>query len=133
MNPLLKRIIALVVGVVVGGLVVGGAEALGHSIYPPPPDINVKDPEDLKGLMEVVPIQAKIMVVVAWFLGAFVGAWTAIRIGGENVLGLWVGAIFAGLSIMTVMSIPHPLWMTACAIVLPFVAAWLAIKVSKRA
>lgn len=132
MNPLLRKILALVAGVVVGALVVGCAEYVGHSIYPPPTGINVKDPEDLKRLMDVVPFQAKLIVVVAWFLGALAGAWTAIRLGGETVLGFGIGGIFAGLSIMTMLSIPHPLWMTACAVVLPFAAAWLAIKISAK-
>lgn len=133
MNPLVRKILALVAGVVIGGLVVGGAESLGHYIYPPPPDFNVKDPEDLKRLIDLIPIQAKLIVVVAWFLGALAGAWVTIRIGREAVLAWGIGGIFAGLSIMTVMSIPHPLWMTACAIILPFVAAWLAIRMSARA
>ena len=130
MNPLLRKLLAIVGGVVVGGTVVALSETVGHSIYPPPVDINVKDPEDLKRLLDVMPLQAKLLVVAAWFLGAFAGAWAAIRIGGENRLGWTIGLVFAVLSIMTVLSIPHPLWMTACAIILPFVAAWLAIRVS---
>ena len=130
MNPLLRKLLAIVGGVVVGGTVVALSETVGHSIYPPPADINVKDPEDLKRLLDVMPLQAKLLVVAAWFLGAFAGAWAAIRIGGENRLGWTIGLVFAALSIMTVLSIPHPLWMTVCAIILPFVAAWLAIRVS---
>ena len=130
MNPLLRKLLAIVGGVVVGGTVVALSETVGHSIYPPPADINVKDPEDLKRLLDVMPLQAKLLVVAAWFLGAFAGAWAAIRIGGENRLGWTIGLVFVVLSIMTVLSIPHPLWMAVCAIILPFVAAWLAIRVS---
>lgn len=133
MSPLVRKLLAIIAGVVVGGIVVALSEAAGHSIYPPPADINLKDPADLQRLMEVMPVQAKILVVLAWFLGAFAGAWTAIRISGMSQTGWIVGLVFAVLSIMTVMSIPHPIWMTACAILLPFAAAWLAIRISLKA
>ena len=131
MSPLVRKLLAIIAGVVVGGIVVALSESAGHSIYPPPADINVKDPADLQRLMEVMPVQAKILVVAAWFLGSFAGAWTAVRISGLSQTGWIVGLIFALLSIMTVVSIPHPIWMTACAILLPFAAALLAIRLSK--
>jgi hypothetical protein len=133
MSPLIRKLLAIIAGVVVGGIVVFLSETAGHSLYPPPSDINVKDPADLQRLMDVMPVQAKILVVAAWFLGAFAGAWTANRISGLSQTGWIVGLIFALLSIMTVISIPHPVWMTACAIILPFAAAWLATRVSSKA
>lgn len=132
MNPLVRKLLAIIAGVVVGGFVVSWSEAAGHSLYPPPSGFNIKDPADLQRLIDVLPIQAKLLIVAAWFLGAFSGAWTAIRISGESRAGWVVGLIFAVLSIMTVVSIPHPIWMTVCAVILPFAAAWLALRLSNN-
>lgn len=132
MSPLVRKLFAIIVGVVVGGLVVFLFEAAGHSLYPPPSDINVKDGADLQRLMEVMPIQAKMLVVIAWFLGALAGAWAAMWISGQSQTGWIVGLVFAVLSIITVASIPHPFWMSACAVILPFAAVWLATRLSKQ-
>lgn len=132
MSPLVRKIIAVIGGIVVGAVVVFAAESVGHGLYPPPTDINLNNPEDMKRLVAAMPVEAKILVVIAWFLGALAGAWTAIKISAMPSLGWTIGLVFALLSLVTVFSIPHPVWMMACALIVPFVAAWIAVRYSGK-
>ena len=125
-NPMVRNIVAVVVGVVLAGILVALVEGAGHILYPPPEGLDVTDPADQARLMEVIPTGAKIAVVVAWFLGALAGAWTAMRIAGSVMPGWIVGLVMVALSVFTTQMFPHPLWMMVSAYVLPLVAVLVA-------
>lgn len=80
-----STILAVVAGVVVAVVIVFVFEAAGHSIWPPPPGLDVSDPEALKALMPSIPIGAKVAVVVAWVAGAF-GGGSLRRVSPSTVL-----------------------------------------------
>ena len=82
-NPVVSRIVGVIAGLVVAMLVVMAAEGAGHAMFPPPEGLDITRPEDQARLMELIPLGAKIAVVVAWFLGALAGAATALA-------GLWL-------------------------------------------
>ena len=73
-NPVVSRIVGVVAGLVVAMLVVMAVEGAGHAMFPPPEGLDITRPEDQAQLMELIPLGAKIAVVVAWFLGALAGA-----------------------------------------------------------
>ena len=125
-NPAVRNLAAVVAGLVVAMLVIGGVEAMGHAIFPPPPGLDLARAEDKARIMEAIPIEAKIAVVVAWFLGSLAGASTAIAIA-QRVLPAWIVAVaIAGLGLWTTQLFPHPDWMLASAVVLPLVAVLVA-------
>lgn len=132
-NPTVRLIIGVVVGVIVAGLIVFAVELLGHSIYPPPPGIDVTNPADLKRLMAVMPFEAKLFVVVGWFLGAIGGAFVANRIARSHRAGWIVAVIVILLSTYSLVTIPHPIWMIITAVALPLLAAWIASQWVPRA
>lgn len=120
-----KRVLAVVAGIFVAGLIVFVFEAVGHGIWPPPPGIDVSNPEALKNLMPSIPLGAKIAVVVAWVFGAFGGGYVAARIGKNARLAWIVGVVQIALGVFTMLSIPHPLAMWITGILLPLPAAML--------
>ena len=73
-NPIVRAIVAVVAGVVAAFVVVALLERLGHMVFPPPPGLDPMKPEDQAKLMSVIPLGAKIAVVVAWFFGSLTGA-----------------------------------------------------------
>jgi hypothetical protein len=79
-------------------------------------------------LMDRIPIGARLAVVVAWFLGALAGAWTAMRVARWQPAGWIVVALLVAGGMATLVQIPHPLWMQACAIGLPLLAGWIATR-----
>ena len=127
-KPLVRNIAATLAGLIVAAVVVGVCEGAGHAIFPPPAGIDLANAEDLRRLMEVIPLGAKLAVVLAWFLGALVGSATAIYIAKASCPGWIVGLVMVGLSIFTTQMFPHPVWMVLAALVLPLVAVLAARK-----
>ena len=125
-NPTVKNIVAAIVGIIVAVLVVGLVEMAGHMLFPPPEGLDVTKPEDQARLMEVIPLGAKVAVMVAWFVGAFAGVFTARRIGATSWPSWLVTALMIAASVYTTTLFPHPVWMTAGAVLLPLAALMLA-------
>ena len=127
-NKLMKTILAVVAGVVVGGAIVFVTEAVGHSLFPPPADINLANPEDVKRLMASLPAGAFAMVLLGWLAGSLAGALVALRIARKPVAAWSVAAVFIVLTTVNFYLIPHPGWMIAVGLLIPLASAWLALR-----
>ena len=131
-NSLPRTVGAIVAGVIAGGVIVFATEAVGHSLFPPPPDINLADPEDVKRLMASLPAAAFAFVLAGWFLGSLVGAYVARRIASTDTAAWAVAVLFILFTAMNFVMIPHPLWMIVAGILIPLIGAWLAIRLAPR-
>lgn len=131
-HPVVRSAAAVVAGLVVAMLVIAGVEAGGHALFPPPEGLDLRRTEDQARMMEAIPFEAKLAVVVAWFLGSLAGACAAIAIS-RRVLPAWIVAVaIAGLGLWTTQIFPHPDWMLASAVVLPLVAVLVAKRLMVR-
>jgi hypothetical protein len=124
------KILAVVAGIIVAVVIVVVVEAAGHGIWPPPPGIDLSNPEALKALMPSIPIGAKIAVIVAWVAGAFGGGLVAARIARNARFAWIVGAVQLAFGMVTLLSIPHPLAMWIAGLLLPLPAAMLGGKLA---
>lgn len=125
-NPVLRLIVASVLGVIVAGVVVGVVEFAGHAAFPPPDGLDLTNPADQARLMEVIPFEAKIAVVAAWFLGSLAGCYVAARLGKSVAAGWIVAGVMVALSVITTQMFPHPVWMIVAAVALPVIAKIMA-------
>jgi hypothetical protein len=109
---MLRSTAAVVGGLVAAVLVIAGLEAIGHTVYPPPPGIDLHNPESLKTIIDQLPIGAIVMVLVAWGSGTLIGGFTAGTIAGQAHVGhgLVVGGVVMAFAVLTMVMIPHPLW-----------------------
>jgi len=129
----MKTVLGVVAGIVVAFLCVGGIEAIGHLIFPPPPDTDLTDPAQVARIMELAPPAAIAFVALAWFVGALAGAFVADKIAGRALAGWVVALLVLAGGVATMMMIPHPMWMWAIGIALPLIAGWLAQRLAKVA
>ncbi|MGE0046482.1 MAG: hypothetical protein AB7J28_02460 [Hyphomonadaceae bacterium] len=130
---MVRLILALVAGVLAGGVTVGVVETIGHMIFPPPPGLNAADPESIRSVMDQISLEAKVAVVVAWGLGVFVGGLVAALIARRGPYpAWWIGAILFGMAAWTMIMIPHPIWMWAAAIAVTLIASYLAGRIGGR-
>lgn len=121
---MLKGLLGVIAGVAVGIVTVFIAESAGHLVWPPPLGIDMNDPEALKELMLIAPIEAKLAVLIAWGLGTFSGSAVAINVSGRASWPAWLTAfILFGLALWTMTFIPHPDWMLFGATALTLVSA----------
>ena len=125
-NPVVRNLVAVIGGLIVAMVVVFVVEGIGHAIFPPPEGLDLMNPEDQARLMEAIPTEAKVAVVIAWFLGSLAGACTAIAISHRALMAWIVGLVIALMSVWTTQMFPHPDWMLAAGAVLPLVAVLVA-------
>lgn len=128
----MRMAVGIVAGIVVAFLCVFAVEFVAHGLYPPPAGLDAGNPADQARLMEAMPAGAKAMVLLAWFVGALAGAWTANRIADRSLAGWIVALLVIAAGIATMIMIPHPAWMWAGGILLPLAAAWIADRLSAR-
>ena len=126
----MRILLGVLVGAVLAGLCVFAVEAAGHMIFPLPPGLDPRNPDDQARLMAVMPPAALAFVLLAWFLGALAGAWAANRIAGRALAGWIVAGLLMAAAVATMIMIPHPAWMWAGGLLLPLAGAWLAQRLA---
>lgn len=124
------NILGAILGVFAAGIVVAIVEAIGHKIFPPPEDVNFKDPESVKEIMHQIPFMAKISVLFAWGVGVFTGGALAIWIASGTIWPAYVvAAAMLAAGFATMAKIPHPSWMIVGAVIVTVLAGWSAGQV----
>ena len=130
---MLRLILGVVLGIVVGAIVTGVVEGMGHTIFPPPPGVDLTNPAQLQTVMSRVPMEAKIAILLAWFLGVLAGSSTANLIAGRRALaGRITSMLIFCFAAWTMTSIPHPAWFVAAACAAILLAAFVADRASGR-
>lgn len=125
---IVRVILGIVIGVAVGlGLVMIG-DAINHRLWPPPPDVQVTNPESLRAYMQSAPITSLLGLPVTWTVAAFAAAFAGAKIGGKAWAGWAAGALIFAATCLNLVMIPHPLWMLIVAVVFVPAAAWFGAK-----
>lgn len=134
----LKRLgrgaLATMVGVVCAGLGVAGVQAIGHSVYPVPPDLRVDSAEALASYVASLPTGAILFVLLSYVLGTLLGGIVAVAIAGRRPR-LYAGIIAALMLVgagMNFSTIPHPTWFVILSVVCIPIAGLLAAMAGAR-
>jgi hypothetical protein len=106
-----RIILGIIAGVVAAVLIVFVIEGLGHMVFPPPPGIDLADPETLTTIIDQLPAGALAFVMIAWMAGAFGGGALAAWIGRRPWAAWLVGFAMLAGGAWSMAMIPHPLWM----------------------
>lgn len=131
-KQILWSILALFLGVLAGGIVVGIAEIPGYYIHPPP-GFDMNDMEAVKAHAASAPLLAHLGLALAWGLGPLAGALVACLIARRSywVHGTIIGAIFI-LADVSNYWIPTPLWLMVAGVLLPPITATLGAALAQR-
>ena len=127
-----KNIAAGLAGVVIAVALVWLIEMIGHSVYPPPPDLNFADPDAMRAYTSTLPIGAFLFVGGAWFVATLCGTFAACKIGSAKpiIFAGIVGGLMLVATASNLILIPHPLWFSILGIVGIIVAAWLGMTLA---
>tara|TARA_B110000902_G_C14236425_1_gene560821 strand:- start:469 stop:873 length:405 start_codon:yes stop_codon:yes gene_type:complete len=134
MNPMLKNILAVITGWIVGSIINMSLVKIGHMILP----IEGLDPSDMNALAEVMPtLEPKYFIFpfLAHALGTLVGAFIAYNLAATHKMkfALGIGAIFFLLGIMVSFMIPAPTWFAITDILLAYIPmAWIGGKLAAK-
>jgi uncharacterized membrane protein YqgA involved in biofilm formation len=123
MNTTLRNIIAVVLGIVIGGALNGGLISISSSIIPPPEGANLSTEEGLKAAMHLMQPKHFLFPFLAHALGTLVGAFVAAKFAASNKrsMALTVGIIFMLGGIYMVMILPSPLWFSLLDIIVAYI------------
>jgi hypothetical protein len=109
----LRSILAVVVGIVVGGALMLLGHAASMLIFPWPKDVDLYDREAVAAYIATMPDSAFVLAFLSHAMaplgGGFVAAWIAGR--AKVIHALIVGAFFLVGGVMNLFDLPqHPLW-----------------------
>jgi hypothetical protein len=135
MNPILRNILAVIAGVILGGMANMGIIMLSGSIIPPPEGVNPADMESIKENMHLFQPIHFLMPFLAHAMGSFVGALVAGFLAATHkmkfAIGLGVWTLIGG--IMAATMIPSPTWFIAADLALAYIpTAYLAGKLASK-
>ncbi len=132
---ILRIIIALVVGVVVGSAVNMGIVMLGSGVIPAPAGVDFSDADSIAQGIHLFEPKHFVFPFLAHAAGTLAGALVAYLIAPahRNVVAYVIGALFFAGGIMAVMMIPGPVWFAALDLILAyFPMAYLATRIGSR-
>lgn len=122
----MRTFLGIAVGLVAAFLSVFAVESVGHMLFPPPAGLDMRNPADQARMIEMMPVAAKAIVVIAWFVGALIGAAIANFIARRSIAGWIVAVLVIAAGVATMLMFPHPIWMWLAGLLLPLIAAWVA-------
>lgn len=135
MNPILKNILAVITGFVVGSAVNMGIIKISGSIIPPPEGADITTMEGLNATMHLFQPKHFIFPFLAHALGTFAGAFAAAVIAANHKMkfALGIGVLFLAGGIAVTFQLPSPVWYTVLDIVgayipMAYLGGWLALK-----
>ena len=131
MNPIIKNILAVIVGFVVGSAVNMGIITLGSLLIAPPEGVNVTDMESLKSSMHLFGPQHFITPFLAHALGTLAGAFLAAKIATNHHMkfAMTIGVFFLIGVTMSVFMLPAPVWFEILDLSLAYIPmGWLGGK-----
>jgi len=131
MNPILRNVLAVIAGIIVGSIVNMSIILISGSIIPPPNGADNTTMEGLQKTMHLFEAKHFIFPFLAHAIGTFAGAVTTafIAFNHKKKLALIIGAFFLLGGIVSVCSLPSPMWFTVVDLVFAYIPmAYLALR-----
>lgn len=128
-----KNILAVVLGIVLGGCVNMGVLIGGMKLVPPPDGVDVMNPENLKANIHKFEAKHFAVPFLAHALGTLVGAFVAAKMAASHPfqLAMGVGAFFTLGGLYNAFAIPGPTWFAALDLIAAyFPMAWIGYKLA---
>ena len=135
MSNLVRNVLAVLAGLVIGAVVNGVLITISPMLIPPPAGVDVSNPESLRAGIHLFEPRHFIIPFLAHALGTLVGATVAYVIAGSYKMhiALAIGVIFLCGGIAASFMIPAPTWYIVVDLLLAYLPmAWLGSKIGAR-
>lgn len=132
MPNVLRNVLAVVAGIVIGALVNGALITLSPSVIPPPAGVDVRNAESLARGIHVFEPRHFLMPFLAHAIGTLTGALAAYLIAAtwKTRFAYAIGVVFLAGGIAASFMIPAPAWFIAADLLLAYLPmAWLATRI----
>jgi len=135
MNPAIKNIIAVIIGIIVGSVVNMGIVMLSGIVIPPPNGADVSTMEGLRDTLPLFEPKHFLMPFLAHALGTLAGAFITTKIAATRKLlcALIIGLFFLGGGFWSAMLLKGPAWFLTVDLALAYIPmAWLGWKLAVK-
>ena len=135
MPNLMRNVIALLAGIIIGGGVNMALITLSPSLVPPPAGVDVSDVDSLSRGMHLFEPRHFVMPFLAHALGTFAGALVAYLIAAtyKAQMAYLIGVAFLCGGVAASFMIPAPAWFIALDLLAAYLPmAWIAIQIGAR-
>lgn len=135
MNAVLRNILAVLAGLVLGGALNMFIVSISGEIVPLPEGVDPNDIESIKANMHRYETMHFIMPFLAHALGTFLGAFVTAKLAfnRKRNLALAIGVFFLIGGITMVLALPSPPWFNALDLVVAYLPmAWFGFILAKR-
>jgi len=135
MNSIVRNILAVIAGIIIGSIVNMGIIMLSSSIIPPPEGVNPADMDSIKSNMHLYEAKHFIMPFLAHAFGTLVGALIATLLAASNnfAFAIAIGVVFLIGGIANIMMLPSPMWFNVLDITVAYIPmAYLGYKLVNR-
>lgn len=135
MPTLLRNVLAVLAGILIGGGVNMALITLSPSLIPPPQGVDVTDAASIAGSIHLFQPRHFVMPFLAHALGTLAGAIGAYLVAASHParFAYGVGAFFLCGGIASAFMIPAPAWFIAVDLLAAYVPmAWLGVRIGSR-
>lgn len=135
MSKLLRNLLALIIGILLGGAVNSALIMLSPTLIPPPAGVDVNSAESLGRAMHLFEPRHFLMPFLAHALGTLVGAFVAYLIAATHKarFAYAIGAVFLCGGVAASFMIPAPAWFIAVDLLAAYLPmAWAAVQIGQR-
>lgn len=135
MRNVLRNVLAVLVGFIVGGAINMAIVMLGPALIPAPSGVDVTSAESLAASMHLFEPRHFLAPFLAHALGTFAGALVAYLLAATRkaAMAYVIGVLFLAGGIAACFMIPAPAWFMALDLVVAYLPmAWLATLMGRR-
>lgn len=129
---MIRNILAVIAGLVIGGLVNMALITVSSSVIPPPAGVDMTTAEGLQAGMHLLESKHFVFPFLAHALGTLAGALAAALIAASHKMkfALGIGVFFLLGGIVASFMIPAPIWFKALDIIAAYIPmAWIGGKI----
>jgi hypothetical protein len=135
MKTILRNILAVIIGLVVGGALNMALITVGPHVIAPPAGVDVTNAQSLAASMHLLEPKHFLFPFLAHALGTLMGALIAFLIATSNrsALAYAIGAISLAGGIAATFMFPAPLWFIILDLAVAYIPmAWIGIQLGRR-
>ena len=130
----MRTIVGTITGILMTFVTIAVIEFIGHTVFPPPADLDWSDPDALRSYIDTLPILALSFPLIGYLFGTFDGVFIAGVIARDRYMvhALVIGGLVLLGTIVNLALFPHPGWFIAAAILGIPLVAFLSMLLAKK-
>tara|TARA_E500000331_G_C17272751_1_gene720067 strand:+ start:5179 stop:5571 length:393 start_codon:yes stop_codon:yes gene_type:complete len=107
---MVRNILAVLAGIIVGNLAIMGLHYLGMYFYPLPEGTNMDDMNAIAEYVKIASLGSLLMVMIAHIGGTFIAGIAAAMLSKKMYVSYIIGGFFTIMGIWNLYLLPHPIW-----------------------